>query len=158
MEPIQKIQERHVTLMQQTVKTISHILTAVSQETATTLRDGPDGWTILEILCHLRDFDIFFYERAVMMLEQEHPALPAYDHEQIAIDQNYNGQDLRQTLNDLLQSRQRFVALFQSLTPEQWQRTGIHPERDHFSLTDAAIQVGTHDATHIEQMTRVLAA
>lgn len=142
--------------MQQTVKTISHILTTVSQETATTLRDGPGGWTILEVLCHVRDFDIFFYERAVMMLNQEHPTLPAYDHEQIAIDQRYNEQDLRRALADLLASRARFVALFQGLTTAQWERTGIHPERDHFGLTDAAIQVGHHDVVHIEQITRIL--
>lgn len=158
MEPINKLQERHIALMQQTVKTINHILSNVSQETATMLRDGDDGWTILEILCHLRDFDLFFYERAVMMLEQAHPILPAYDHEQLAIERHYNEQDLSQTLNDLNLSRRRFIALFQGLSAEQWQRTGVHPERDHFGLTDAAIQVGLHDMTHIEQMTRVLAS
>jgi hypothetical protein len=49
------------------------------------------------------------------------------------------------------------VVLFESLTEEQWSRAGIHPERGHFTLLDSLIQVGTHDVTHLEQITRLLA-
>jgi hypothetical protein len=57
----------------------------------------------------------------------------------------------------LVESRARFVALFEDLTAEQWNRAGIHPERGHFTLLDALIQVGTHDVTHLEQITRIIA-
>ncbi len=156
MDQMQAIRERHISLMQQTCQTLGHILSDVDQETATTLRDGPDGWTVLEVVCHLRDFDEFFYGRAVMMLDQDQPVLPAYDHEALAIERNYNSQDLRQTYTDLTKSRQRFVEFFEALTEVQWSRDGHHPERDHFSMLDSLMQVGLHDVVHLEQITRIL--
>ncbi len=155
-EAIDKIRVRYLTNMQRTCATLGHILQRVTQEQATTLRDGEDGWTVLEVLCHLRDFDGFFYDRAVMMLEQENPLLPKYDHEALAIERNYNGQNLQEVYAELAESRSRFVAFFQALTPEQWERAGIHPERGHFSVTDAALQVCSHDIDHTEQITRIL--
>jgi hypothetical protein len=32
----------------------------------------------------------------------------------------------------------------------------VHPERDSFTMIDSVQQVGLHDVTHIEQITRVL--
>src|SRR5215203_517450 len=78
---------RHLNFMQQTHDTVIHLLTPVSQERATTLRDARDGdkgWTVLEVLCHLRDFDNIFRMRAKIMRYQEFPTLPFYDHEKLA--------------------------------------------------------------------------
>ncbi len=159
MDTLADVRKRHIALMRTTVAILGNVLEPVTQERATTLRDANDGakgWTVLEVVCHLRDFDGFFYDRTVMMLEQEHPQLPSYDHEALAIERNYNGQQLRDAYEDLRQSRQRFVAFFQALTDAQWERAGIHPERGHFTMTDAVMQVGLHDATHLEQITRIL--
>jgi hypothetical protein len=104
----------------------------------------------------MRDFDVIFYNRAKMMLEQDHPQLPGYDHEAMAIDNNYQAEDLMTAYEALKASRAQFVELFRSMTDEQWQRTGVHPERDSFTMIDSVQQVGLHDVTHIEQITRVL--
>jgi len=156
MTTLTKVRQKHIWLMHETYKTLNNILQDVNQETATTYRDGPDGWTTLEVVCHLRDFDQFFYERAIMMIEQENPELPAYDHEALVIERAYNSQNLKQTMAELGQSRQRFVDFFKGLTADQWARTGIHPTQGEFSLTDSLMQVGLHDTTHIEQITRIL--
>ncbi|MEO1289018.1 MAG: DinB family protein [Chloroflexota bacterium] len=156
MADLHDIQQRHINLMLLTAETIGHVLKNVSMEQAVTLRDGPEGWTILEILGHLRDFDIIFRERAEMMLTQNHPTLPAYDHEQMAIDKAYNDEDFAYVFDEFMYSRNKTKALFENLTSEQWQRSGIHPERGDFSMTDALIQVSHHDIVHIEQMTRML--
>ena len=136
-----------------------NVLAPVSQAVATSLRDGqdgPKGWTIVEVVCHLRDFDLFFQHRAQLMLQQENPTLPAYDHEALAIERNYLSNDVHQAYTVLVESRRQFVEFFEGLTAEQWACAGIHPERGHFTMTDAVMQVGTHDCTHLEQITRIL--
>lgn len=156
MVEIMDIRQRHIRLMTTTADIIGHILKNVSAEQATSLRDGPEGWTILEILCHLRDFDIIFRERAEMMLEGTHPTLPAFDHEAMAIDKAYNEEDFVYAYDALRVSRSQTKEFFTALSAEQWELAGVHPERGEFSMTDALIQVSHHDITHIEQITRLL--
>ncbi len=102
MTTTDQIHQSHIALMQRTRDTLGHLLRGVFQADATTYRDlsdGPKGWTTLEVLCHLRDFDGFFRGRAAMMHDQEQPALPAYDHEALAVERNYNGQMLQTVLS-----------------------------------------------------------
>lgn len=146
--------------MQRTLDTLANVLVGLTPEHAHSLRDlsdGPKGWTPTEVICHLRDFDGFFHGRAQLIAQQDNPQLPAYDHEALAVERRYNEQDIDQAYDELRASRLRFIAFFQGLDAQQWERQGIHPERGPFSLTDAAIQVVGHDLVHLEQLTRILA-
>jgi hypothetical protein len=153
---LHQVRERHINQMKKTDLILEHILKNISEDQAHDLHDGPEGWSIIEIVCHLRDFDEIFYNRAQMMLAQDHPQLPAYDHEAMAIEKDYQAEELAYVYYDLKASRERFVEFFESLTNEQWERTGVHPERESFTMTDAVMQVGIHDLSHIEQITRIL--
>jgi DinB superfamily len=156
MAELQEIRRRHINLMHKTAEILGHLLRGVTQEQAVILRDGPEGWTVLEVLCHLRDFDTIFRQRAQMMVDQQQPALPAYDHEAMVLEKQYAAEDLAYVYDEFRLSRQQTCAFFEALTTEQWERAGIHPERGHFSMTDAVIQVGHHDIDHIEQIARIL--
>ena len=156
---IAKNRGRILSFMQQTHDTLRHTLLGVSQTRATTLRDAHDGdkgWTVLEVLCHLRDYDTIFRKRAQLMTEQEYPTLPAPDHMKMVEAGNYNGQELAQVIEEFSHSRKKTIAFFAELSDEYWQRAGIHPERGHFTMLDAALQIGLHDTIHLEQMTRIL--
>jgi hypothetical protein len=157
MNTFANVQKRHIRLMRLTCKTLGNILAGVSQHTATTLRDGPDGWTTLDVVCHLRDFDGYFLARAQLMLQGDYPLLPAYDHERIAIENNYNAQDLQQVFAALQTSREPFAQFLESLAEGQWALAGVHPEAGHWTMLDALMQVPSHDITHLEQITRILA-
>jgi hypothetical protein len=111
---------------------------------------------VTEVVCHLRDFDGIFLNRARRIVAEVEPALGRYDHERMAVEGRYNAQDLRAVLADLRRSRAEFVAFFQALDTDAWNRAGIHPERGRFTLDDALMQVGLHDALHLEQITRIL--
>jgi hypothetical protein len=153
------LRKRHISLMEQSLSILGNLLADVSQETATTLRDlndGDKGWTTVEVLCHLRDYDTIFRQRAERIVNEENPRFAPSDHEALARERRYNEQDLRQVYVDLVQSRAQTLAFFQQLTNEQWERAGIHPERGPFSMTDACVQVGTHEILHLEQILRIL--
>ena len=149
--------ERYLKIIGKTTQTLHNVMRNVSPAQARALRDGASGWTALEVLCHLADFDEIFYDRAVQIRDTDEPALQPRDHEQMVIDGNYNAQELDTVLAQLQTSRKRYIAFFEALTEDQWQRAGIHPERGRFTLTDALAQVATHDNDHIEQLTRILA-
>ena len=159
MSDLTSIRKRFLWMAQNNLEIYGHVLANVSAETAVALRDpddGDKGWTITEIICHLRDFDEFFRLRAMMMREQDYPALPAYDHEALAIERVYNEQRVTAVFTDWRAKRDQFITFFQNLTEEEWARAGIHPERGHFSMMDALMQIVTHDQLHLEQLTRIL--
>lgn len=143
--------------MRKTVQTLGNIIKPLTLEEAKTWRDTGDGWTVTEVMCHLRDFDVFFYGRAEMMVALENPILPAYDHEALAIDLKYNEQNVFEVYEDLKEHREKFATFFVGLEGEQWDHEGQHPERDSFTMLDSLMQVGLHDNVHIEQMTRIIA-
>ena len=156
----QKAQAGQIRQLQNSVKIYGHILRTVTQEQAQTWRDqndAPHGWSVLEVLGHVTDFDGFFYDRAQMMLKEDDPRLPAYDHDALVSEHAYNQQDKAAVHTRLVESRARFVDFFEQLTDDQWGRAGIHPERGHFTVLDALMQAANHDITHLEQMTRIIA-
>lgn len=150
------LKPRAIALIRNTTKTIGHILQGVSQEDATTYRDGPEGWTVAEILGHVHDFSVIFYERAVRILNEDNPVLTAYAHEQMARDRRYNEQDIQAVYAEMVMSFERLAAFYEAVLDDQWDRAGMHAEAGHFTLTKSMLQAGTHSALHIEQMTRVL--
>ncbi len=149
--------ERQIAAMRLTCDILGNIVSALPDQRARSLRDGADGWSITEIVCHLRDFDVIFYERALLMLAEETPTLPAFDHEALAIERAYQQEALEHAFGALKESRARFSAFFADLTPQQWECAGVHPEKGTFTMTDALMQVSAHDLDHLEQITRVLA-
>lgn len=155
-EQLVPVRRAQLTLMERTANTLDLFFAPLSRETATTLRDGGDGWTTTEVMGHPRDFDGFFQGRVTMMIEQDTPQLPAYDHEAIAVAARYNEQDFRTVLAEFLRSRRETHAFFSGLTDEQRERAGIHPGRGHFTTTDAALQVGHHHTIHLEQIAKIL--
>jgi uncharacterized damage-inducible protein DinB len=151
--------KRLLQFMQQTHDTLRHVFAAIDQERATTLRDrrdGDKGWSALEVLCHLRDYDTIFRHRAESLRDQENPTFARSDHEKLAQENAYNSQQLAIVLEEFSQSRQQTLRFFESLDHPAWQRAGVHPERGHFTMLDAALQIGTHDTLHLEQITRIL--
>lgn len=154
---MKKVRRRHIKLMSKTVETLGNVLKYVTPEHATGPTDGPEGWSVLEVLCHLRDYDEIFHQRAKQIFEDAYPTLTPYDPDTLAKERNYKLQNITQVYVDLVKSRRAFVEFFEGLDDNQWDRAGIHPEYGHWTLTDCVMQVGHHDNDHIEQITRILA-
>lgn len=155
-EFLTRARNRHLKLMQKTIDTYAHVLKDVTPEQSVIYTDGPEGWSIVEILCHVRDFNTIFLQRAERMAAEDQPLLQAYDHEALARDGDYKSQDFRAVLVDLRVKRAEVIAFFEALTPQQWERVGLHPEVGPITLMDSMMQVGHHDADHLEQLTRVM--
>jgi DinB superfamily len=147
---------RLITQMGKTATILQGMVHGVTAQEARKATDGPDGWAVIEIVCHLRDFDGYFQQRCHLMLNEENPALPAFDHEAIAIDQKYIEQDLQTALAAYLDSRRRFIALVEGLSDEQLARPGVHPESGPITVLEQSFRSILHDIDHTEQIARTL--
>jgi hypothetical protein len=130
----------------------------ISQEEAQQLRDGPDGWTVLEIVCHVRDYQEIFMERVRRMIEEDQPTLKPYDaaaREALVINNRYAEQDLRAVCRDFLQTRQRLIDYVAALKPAQLLRVGNHPMSGEIDPTVELFHTVMHDMDHAEQIARI---
>jgi hypothetical protein len=133
------------------------VLTPVSQERALQATDGPDGWSILFIMCHLRDYEDIFGERIFLLLDQDEPAITLpLNNDELIRQNSYAGQQLDRTLAVYVEKRRQLVARLTSLSPAQWERRGLHPTEGPVTVTELAINVILHDHNHIDQMVRAL--
>ncbi|MEQ8677692.1 MAG: DinB family protein [Aggregatilineales bacterium] len=131
----------------------------VSQEQAQDIRDGADGWTILEIMCHVRDFQEIFMGRATRILNEDTPTLVPVDEaarEQMIIDNAYSQQNLRDVYKDYVRTRHVFIEMLTALEDTQLDRRGIHPMTGEVDVTTPIFHTILHDADHTEQIARIL--
>lgn len=147
---------RFIKALHKNQQLINYILTAVPQETAASAWDG--DWNVIGVLCHLRDFDQIFYERANLMNDTDNPTLTPRDHEQLAQAGDYNHQNLAEVLAQFNTHRTRFIEWLEALPAERFARGGFHPENGQITILEQAAQVATHDIDHLEQMMRALHA
>jgi uncharacterized damage-inducible protein DinB len=138
------------------LQTVRHILTNVSAEDATSYRDGGTGWTVLEVLCHLRDYEAVYAERARLMVEEDTPELPFPDPDTLAKERLYNEQALQPVYEEWVRQREAFLTMMEGLDEAAWVRSGNHPRRGPMSVQDQLALVVWHDMNHVEQMTRIL--
>ena len=119
-------------------------------------RPTPDRWSVVEILAHLSEAEITASWRYRQMLEHDGCPLPAYGQELWAKLGGYAERDPEESLDLFRLLRQSNLQMFDQLTPEEWQRHGIHAERGEMTVRDLALQIAGHDINHIAQIEAIL--
>lgn len=148
--------ERYLSIAKKTIATLNNVMNNISAEDAHAWRDGGKGWTLTEVLCHLRDYDVIFLNRAKSMLDGSKPSFVYYNHEQMVIDNHYNEQNISDVLAALNTSRAEMITFFDGLTTDQFALEGTHPEYGAWTVMRSLAQVAFHDSNHIEQITRII--
>jgi hypothetical protein len=141
---------------QTTPDTLQKLLANVSQEQAQSAVGGDEGWSVVEVLCHLRDAEEFALNRNRLMRDHEDPNIIPYDQDQLAKDHRYAEQNLRQVLSDFIRLRQEHVSLLENLSAEDWHRPGQHSEAGCIEIFDHTLHMVCHDAVHCAQIARQL--
>jgi uncharacterized damage-inducible protein DinB len=152
----QFVRERIIATLKRNQTILDGILHGLSQADATSSTDGPDGWTVLEVICHLRDLEKIYAGRITSMLTGENPTFPKVDPPALAKERNYAGDDLRTARATLLEYRRGTLTALAALTSEQWAMTGTHGVYGSQTVEVLAFQIVTHDLDHMEQITRIL--
>jgi len=119
---------------------------------------APGKWSAAAVLAHLAETEIALGWRLRMMLTADNPALASFDQDAWASVGDYPHRPAVRSLALFRLLREETVALFERLSPEQWQRTGVHSERGPLSVADLAAFMVYHDERHLAQLQRALAA
>ncbi|HET7037967.1 MAG TPA: DinB family protein [Thermomicrobiaceae bacterium] len=114
--------------------------------------EDEEAWSIVEVVCHLRDAEARVLERVRAMLERDRPELAAYDQAALAESANYRAQSLPEASADFARLRAEQIALLSALTPEQWERAGLHEESGPITIESLTAHMAAHDAIHLAQI------
>ncbi len=139
--------------LHKTPTVLKAILKGLSQAQIITLRDGTDGWSILFILCHLRDLEEIYTQRVRDLLAQPNPIFRTVSNEALVQQNHYGEQPFESVLDEYCARRTKLITLLETVTEDQWLLSGTHPSQGPATLLDVAMNCGLHDIDHIEQIT-----
>ena len=135
---------------------LAGLLDGCTQEQATAARGGEEGWSVVEVICHLRDAEEEALSRMRLMRDNTKPVIVAYDQEGWARERNYAAANLRQALAAFNRFRAQHVAELAQLSPEEWEHTGQHEEQGTITISSHTLHIVSHDALHAAQIARQL--
>lgn len=142
--------------MELSIRAVEALFKQADKQAIRTYRDNGTGWTALEVLGHLRDFEAVIFQRIRLMVEEENPALPFPDPDELARAHNYNNRDWTELMGEWQAERATHIAYLQAREESDWERPGQHPTRGAFTAHDQLFLTSLHDVIHIEQITRIL--
>jgi hypothetical protein len=117
----------------------------------------PGEWTVAQNVHHLADSHMNAFVRLKFILTQDNPTLVGYNQDAWAVTADYTP-PIADSLAILRGLHHRWVALFYSLTEDQWARSGSHTEAGKMTPEDLVRTYHNHCHAHIDQITRTLAA
>ena len=112
-----------------------------------TVRPSDDRWSAVEYACHVRDVFALYELRLGWMLTQEGPSFPNWDQDVTAVEERYHLQDPAVVLPQLLANAASLADLFDTVSGDQWQRTGFRSDGAAFTV-DSFARYFIHDPVH----------
>lgn len=150
MQPRVLSPAKAVRTLRKTPVLLAAALAGVTPAQFGSLRDGVDGWTIHEIVHHLRAYETALAERVQLLLTENDPVFP------VVASLSPPAPDTMSAVPALLArlhaDRAALLVTLEGLTDAQWERAGTHPQQGAATLLDVAINAGLHDVDHIEQI------
>jgi len=119
----------------------------------TPYRDG--GWTVRQVVHHLADSHMNAFIRFKLALTESTPQIKPYDEKAWATLDDVQGIDIECSLVLLQGLHARWSALLSSLSPEQLERTFMHPESGPQKLDRTLQTYAWHCRHHVAHITRL---
>ena len=135
---------------------LSRLIDGRSQHQLTS-RPAPDKWSIVEVLAHMAEDELSSSWRYRQMIERDQVTLEGFDQELWARLGKYETWSATEALEMFRLLREANLRMLDSLSPEQWERSGNHVERGKLTVRELARHMAAHDINHIEQIEKLIA-
>jgi hypothetical protein len=145
-----------VEALRATPETLNGLLQGITPRQAREARGGDEGWSVIEVVCHMRDTEAFALKRMQTIRDEAQPVISGFDQEAWARDRNYAGAELAAALAEFRLWRDQHAAALAALSDEAWERTGQHAKLGTVSLSNHTLHLVWHDAIHLAQIARQL--
>lgn len=119
-------------------------------------RPAPEKWSVAEIVAHLADTEIAGSWRIRSILGAPGTALEAFDQDAWVTATHYEKRDVRKAIEQFRVNREANLALYKTLTPDQWKLDGMHSERGQETVEHIARLFAGHDLNHVKQIEGIL--
>lgn len=118
----------------------------------TPYRDG--GWTVRQTVHHVADSHINAYCRIRLALTEDTPTIKPYLEAKWAELPDASTLPVAPSLEIIDGIHTRLLALVDAVTPEQWQRTFVHPEHGRpMTIAQTAALYSWHSRHHVAHIT-----
>jgi hypothetical protein len=145
--------------MQRLTRTADEFSAVIKGQSDAALSRRPDAknWAGKEIVCHMRDTEEVFGARIEQILAMDvEPKLIATNPDRWAEERQYLTNDVARALAAFRQRRAETLETFSTLTPEQWEKGGIHSVAGRIALDGFLSIMAWHDDNHLDQLARAL--
>jgi len=96
--------ETAIAQLSSTPQRVAEIVSGLTDEQLS--RKPTEFFSMRENVLHLRDIEVFGYEKRLrLLLTEDYPVFPDIDGAKLAIDRNYNAQPIQPAIEDLKRSR-----------------------------------------------------
>jgi hypothetical protein len=141
-----------------TPETLKGLICRVTVAQARSAKGGDENWSVVDVLCHLRDAEEISLRRVQAMRDQDCPKIASYDQEALARERNYKEADPYAALEAFAGFRKQHTAVLSGLSAEQWERVGEFAAFGQITVAAHTIHKLYHDSIHCAQMARQLLA
>lgn len=115
-----------------------------------------DQFSALENICHLRDIEVEGYgERIKRILDEAEPSLPDIDGARLAVERDYNKDDLDSAFIAFSNARRKNIELVRSLNADQLARKGNLEGAGLISLRSLLEMMEEHDQGHLADLSMI---
>ena len=144
-------------VLRQTLAEVRQLATGVGPE-----RLGrppvPGEWSPWQVLSHLADSDLVWGMRVRLIVAQDRPVLVPFDQDVWTVRFGDLDPDPGETIARWTALRLSNLRAYESLSPAEWERIGLHPDRGEQSVREIVQLLAGHDCIHLDQLRVGLAA
>jgi hypothetical protein len=120
-------------------------------------RAASGEWSVIELVCHLRDYAEIFDSRIVRALNEDNPEVATYDNEDMLTSREYTSQQIDRVLDAHAGIRRRMLSRLAALDDARWARTVRHATWGQPSLEWLMNRCAEHELEHLEDISKVRA-
>lgn len=142
--------------LEQTPAEVARAVNVVPEEHRR-IRPTPEEFSIVENVCHLRDIEVDGYaQRIARILNETNPTLADVDGARLAIERDYNSQQLEEALEVFRQTRERNVQLLRTVAADDFHRKAILEGAGEIDLLRLVTMMNDHDEGHLDELKRLV--